>query len=113
MSRFGLRAFINKLAKEDERQRQAAQQLRAMDDKNAPVSEIVKLLNELKKDSLLPQVGLLCLTTDLLEEEASDAANKTVGTETEFERKYGELRDELEERLMDQIRSFSKLNPMP
>jgi hypothetical protein len=109
----GLRALIDKLAKADENHQQAARQLRALDDQNAPVSEFVRLLNELKEESMLPQAGWLCLTADLMEEEASRAADRIVGTETAFDRKYADLRDDLAGKLRDVIRSFLKRNPMP
>jgi hypothetical protein len=113
MSRFGLRAFIDKLAKDDERHQQLARQLRALYDQDAPASEFVLLLNELKKDSVLPDAGWLCLTADLMEEEASRSATIVVGTDTEFAEKYRDLSWDLEAKLRDIIRSFAKRNPMP
>jgi hypothetical protein len=113
MSSLGLRAFIDKLAKADERHQQVALQLRALDDQNAPVSEFVKILNELKKAEILPLAAWCCLTAGLLEEEAYRAAATVVGTEAEFDEKYRELKYELEHVLREAILSFLKRNPMP
>jgi hypothetical protein len=110
MSRFGLKAFIDKLSKGEERHQQVVQQLRQLFDQDAPAPEFFLIFDELRKDSVLPHAGWLCLTTDLLQEEACRAAAMVVG---EFEEKYRELQYELEQVLRDAIRSFLKRNPMP
>jgi hypothetical protein len=113
MSRLGLKAFIDKLTKKDEKHQQAAQALRALHEKNAPVSEFITLLNELKKTPILPHATWLCLTADLLEEEASSAAEKVVGTESDFRTKYEGLQADLYRGLKQVLESFLKRNPMP
>jgi hypothetical protein len=101
------------LGKGNDQQKQAAERLKLLDRQEAPTSELLGLLEELRDSSLLPQPAWFCLAVDVIGLGAFSRAAEAVGDEDEYFRENLDLQNQLSHEIQQVVGAFLKRHPLP